>query len=440
MVGVTVAVLGFGGANRQGSRGMQCKQCRLWTCLGCLLICGCSSVGHRDSTSSNYEATRRQLAHEARGGGVRHVSYDEPSDDELSWEDLTPENFGPTVKRLVGNGPNPEAAKQAYAEAESLYNTAVQSRQQQSQANQSQPFVLAAEQYRKAANLWPNSTLEHDALFMLGESLFFADQYPDAEDAYEELLKKYPNSKHIDYVQPRRYAIATYWLSADDADQQRFHEFNLTDGTFPMRDRFGEAVRVLDRVRLDDPTGKAADDATMALGNAFFRREQFVRADEYYTDLRKTFPSSEHQFRAHFLGLKAKLMSYQGPDYSANPLNAAEKLVKQIRRQFPAESQAESVYLDRAAAEVRFKKARREWKLAEHHDRRSEYGAAKFYYRILLKDYADTPLAKKAEQRMREINGLPDVPPQRLSWLVDLFPEDDSDIPMIASDPQQHVR
>jgi outer membrane protein assembly factor BamD (BamD/ComL family) len=415
---------------------MQSKNCWLWACLGSLLTSGCTYFGPRDSTLAAYEATRRQL-NGARGIG-EHETYD-PTPTSLGWKDFSPDNLPSTVNRLAGNGPDPESAKQTYAAAEPLYRAAIEARQRNPDANYVKQFTAAAEQYRSAADQWPNSTLEHDALFLLAESHFFADRYPDAEKVFEELLSKYPNSKYLDKIQPRRFSIAQYWLSMDGADRQKFHEFNLIDASLPTRDRYGQAVRVLDRIRLDDPTGKLADDATMALGNAFFRRSEFLRADEYYSDLRKTFPSSEHQFRAHFLGVKAKLLSYQGPDYSANAINEAEKLVKQILRQFPGDAETEREYLNRAAAEIRYHKAQREWNLAQHYDRRAEFGAAKFYYRALLDEYAGTPFAKESAQRMREIGGLPETPEPRLSWLVDLFPEN-NDAPVLATDPSRQIR
>ena len=38
---------------------------------------------------------------------------------------------------------------------------------------------------------------------------------------------------------------------------------------------------------------------------------------------------SEHQFRAHLLGLKSKLNSYQGPNYSGDALDQAGQLIDQ---------------------------------------------------------------------------------------------------------------
>lgn len=260
---------------------------------------------------------------------------------------------------------------------------------------------------------------------MAGESYFFADHYWDAEESYEMLLKKYQNSKHIDTVQRRRFAIAQYWLALHRENPRAFYELNLFDKSTPLRDAFGHSMRVFDRIRLDDPTGELADDATLALGNAYFAAGKFMKADEYYTDLRKTFPSSEHQFQAHFLGLKSKLEAYQGPDYSAVAIIDAEKLVDQIRKQFPQESQREREYLDREAARIRYLKSERDWLMAQRFDRRAEYGAAKHYYAALIAEYPDTPFGERAEQRIREIGGEPDVPEPPLGWVVAMFPEDD---------------
>ena len=58
---------------------------------------------------------------------------------------------------------------------------------------------------RAAAKGWPDSPLEQDALFQLGESYFFAERYPKANNAYEKLIRKYPNSPHLDKVITRQF-------------------------------------------------------------------------------------------------------------------------------------------------------------------------------------------------------------------------------------------
>lgn len=386
---------------------------------------GCSLFKPRDSALTNYERTRQQLA--AGGSRVEAAQFDEDvEDDGLSASDFSLENLGTTVRKLSGNGPDSVAAKAMYAEALQLYTVAAQQKQQNPQADHRAQFVSAAELFADAAANWPDSELEQDGLHMAGECYFFADYYWKAEDSYEKLLSKYQNSKHIDAVQPRRFAIAQYWLSLHQKAPRAFYEVNFTDKSRPTRDMFGHAMRVFDRIRLDDPTGKLADDATLALGNAYFDAKKFIKADEYYTDLRKTFPSSEHQFKAHFLGMKSKIQAYQGPDYSADALAGAEKLIDQIRKQFPVEAQREREYLDREAATIRYFKSERDWLMAQRFDRRAEYAAARHYYLELTSNYPETPFGQRASQRLGEIGGEPDTPEPPLGWLVAMFPEDDA--------------
>ena len=71
----------------------------------------------------------------------------------------------------------------------------------------------------------------------------------------------------------------------------------------PWRDRHGHALRIYDKIRVDDPTGRLADDATLAAANEHFANGKFQKADDYFTDLRTAYPTSEHQFSAHFLGM-----------------------------------------------------------------------------------------------------------------------------------------
>jgi len=171
-----------------------------------------------------------------------------------------PEQFENSWKTLIGKGVNPQKARELYVEAEGKYQEALRAESDQKQ----DAFAQAAKQFTEASERWPDSALEEDAMFMAGEAYFFADMYPKSNEEWEKLLKKYSNSKHLDAIESRRFAIAQFWLDLHNKDPESFWEFNWMDPTRPTRDTFGNSVRVYDRIRLDDPTGKLADDATLA--------------------------------------------------------------------------------------------------------------------------------------------------------------------------------
>jgi outer membrane protein assembly factor BamD (BamD/ComL family) len=360
---------------------------------------------------------------------TQQASHEEPASEGLTWSDFNPDKLGETAKKLTGQGPNHEQARQIYREADDLFRQALAA----DADKRATIFAVAAPKYAAAAERWPDSALAMDALFASGESYFFADDYPQANTQYEKLIKAFPNNRYLDTVDQRRFLIAKYWLSLNHEHPESFFYYNWFNRERPWRDARGHGLRIFDKIRIDDPTGRLADDATLAAGNEHFARGKFYKADEYYSDLRKAYPTSEHQFLAHFVGLKAKLNCYQGPEYGGTCLDEAEKLVKQIRRQFPQEAEREREYLERAAAEIRYLKAQRLMFLANYYDQRRQYRSAQHYYDQVAQQFSDTPLAQKAGERIAQIGGLPPKPAQVAPWVVALFPESDKVKPLLAA-------
>lgn len=407
------------------------NQAKAWgrvLCAAMLLPClGCASLW-----PSREDDRLEPAPVSGKYGGNAHSIEDPEENKGLSWSDFSFDNLGKTSKKLTGRGPNKELARERYREADDLFRQATSA----PPSRKADIFAMAAPKFMAAADRWPESQLAMDALYMAGECHFFADNYPQANLCYEKLVKAFPNNRYLDAVDKRRFAIAKYWLELNHQSPEPFYYVNWTNKSRPWRDVKGHGLRVYDKIRIDDPTGKLADDATLAIANEHFGSGKFYKADEYYTDLRQAYPTSEHQFLAHFLGVKSKLNSYEGAAYGGTALDEAEKLIKQTRRQFPQEAEKEREYLDKAAAEVRLDKAEQLMHLARFYDNRAEYRAAEHYYARVLKDYRDTPLGAQAETRVAQISGLPAKPEQQLPWLVAMFPESDKLKPILQASEQ----
>ncbi|MFW6171558.1 MAG: outer membrane protein assembly factor BamD [Planctomycetota bacterium] len=398
------------------------------TVLCSATLSGCANFdGHAPSDSSSLLGSSERSSAERRLVSHQSSAADQNSQEgtDSSWQlsDFSPSNIGTTVKELSGRGPDQQVAQELYQEAEDIYNQATAAHGEGLDDETRDMFLKAGNKYVAAAGRWPDSAVAEDALFRAGESMFFADRYVQANEHFEELLEEYPNSRYLDLVGARRFEIAQYWVDLDAADAIAFNPLTWGNKHRPWSDTFGHAIRIYDRMRLDDPTGKLADDATIAAANAYFTQGNYVEADQYYTDLRRNFPSSEHQFMAHYLGIQAKLRGYRGPEYAGEVLDEAEKLVKQIRRQFPGEYRRREEEVEKAYREIRYRQAERQWNLGEYYCFRRQYGAARFYYELVVKEFHDTPFAEKARVKMVEIAGNPRTPPQRLAWLVELFPD-----------------
>jgi len=317
--------------------------------------------------------------------------------------------------------PNREIALASFAEGEKTFNAAAAEQAE----NRTATFRQAVKPYKLAAENAPKTTIEEDALLMIAESHFFADEYVKAAEAYDELIAKYPRTRHLDKIDQRRFATSQHWLKRTKEKGKTSWLPNFTDRQLPASDTFGYATKNFDKIRFDNPTGKLADDATMAAAIANFEKRKFGQADILFSDIRDNFPNSEHQFQAHFLGLKCKQELYRGPDYSGVMLDEGEKIIRQIYKAFPEQARAQHEQLQAVYKDIRLKQATRDYSLAQYYDNRGEFGAAKLYYDNVTKDFKDTNLSLESEDRVNAIRELPETPRESLKWLSDLFPEEE---------------
>ena len=322
--------------------------------------------------------------------------------------DLAPDKVYKDLKKSMGYGPNESIARTAYQEGQALF--------------QQKQYDEAAAKFNTASWRWPDSVLEEDALFMLGESYFFADRYSKAKDAYDNLLKKFTNSRHLDVVVTRQFAIGRYWEQLHMANPHWPVAPNFVDKGQPLFDTFGNAIAAYESVRLHDPVGPLADAAVMATGNAYFRKGRYEDAAYQYDLLRKEYPKSKYQMEAHLLDLQAKQLVYQGPVYEGKTLDDAEEIAKQTLTQFGTKLGPEKERVLQAANRLREEKAQRQWAMGQYYEKKKYYGAARSYYQLVLQEFPSTQTARMAQTRIEEIKDKPDVPVNYFKWLNDLIP------------------
>ena len=354
----------------------------------------------------------------------------------LLLDDLAPGQFGTTWKARVGSPAGESAARQYYSQGQQSYSqgTAALEADSSGTAHQ-QYFIDAANSFRLAGAAYPNSTIEEDAAYFEGESYFFADRYVQANRAFEKLIAHYSGTRHLDNAEQRRYAIAVYWLQI--ADNTKLPA--LSDAKRPKTNVAGEARRVLHRIRIDDPTGKLADDATLALGKAFMQAQRYYEAADTFEDLRKNYPGTKHRFEAHMLELQCRLEGYQGKSYDDTPLRKADDLMKSIVKQFPKESAEHLPYLESQATAIQNQLADRDYSMATYFEGRGENLAAKIYYQEIADRFEHTTLAATVEKQMEKISKLPPRPPQHAKWLIDMFPDPNREKPVIVAGNNEGV-
>ncbi len=386
-------------------------------CCWFSLLVGCQSL--KPKNDSPWDPGKTE-------GDVRLASAKQPADSK-------PTSDVKLMDYLTGNSARGyQAGRDLYQQGDSLFKKAAAEDKENAAAD---TFSSAAKMFAKAVKALPGSALEQDAMFMQAESLFFANRLTDAAETYQLLQKNHPRNRHNDTIAARLFAISQYWIDTAHANEDSWLSVNITDAKRPAYDSKGHAIRVLDQIRYDDPTGKLADDATMAAAAEHFRQGEYEKADEFLTDLRETFTDSDHLFTAHLLGIQAKLQVYAGPAYNGLALREAEKLVTQTRTRFPDRMRERefSDMLAKASAEIAIRRAERlEYRASGYREKRGEYGAAREHYQRLIEQFPNTPQAERARKRIAEIKDLPAKPAKPLGFLEKVFPDKRSKSPSLV--------
>jgi outer membrane protein assembly factor BamD (BamD/ComL family) len=357
--------------------------------------------------------------------------------DRVVFDDLMPGNLGNTVQTRFLGKQDPEEAQRIFAEAQQIYSEAIsQQKLNPTGKEHVASFIKAAKKYRLAASRWPESTVEEDSLFFEGESYFFADAYVESNRAYEKLIALYSGTRYLDKAEQHRFAIARYWLEMAETSGG----LSLNDPRRPRLNLVGEARRILHRIRIDDPTGKFADDATNALADAYFKDKRYADAADTYEDLRRNYPGSSFQYHAHLFELKSRMLSYQGKSYDELPLRKADELMRSIVQQFPEQARKDQEFLAQEATRIRTMLAERDLAMAEYFEGRGENRAAKYYYQQVAENYEDTKLADKVQEQIAEVAAKPPTPPQRGQWLINLFPDQEDETPILKAGNEKIFR
>jgi outer membrane protein assembly factor BamD (BamD/ComL family) len=286
-------------------------------------------------------------------------------------------------------------------------------------------FARAAPGFKSLARKYKDQPVEEDALYYYAECLYQMKDYPSAQDAYEQLFKKYQSTRYMEPVTQHLFEIAKYWLnapkSASDVEMAAYTQGgeaglrnaripppvkftfvpNFFDKTRPTWDTGGQAVRACKSIWTNDPTGPLADDAIMLAATHSLRIGDYREADLNLDMLRTNYPLSEHTEAAYVLGPYVKLRSYQGPEYDPQQLEQARNLAQSALRLYPNLKQRPM--LARQLGEINHQMAERDWRLAQYWMRRGQLKSAAVSCELILQDFPGTQYADKAMELMAKV-------------------------------------
>lgn len=274
--------------------------------------------------------------------------------------------------------------------------------------------------------------IEEDSLYMAAEAQFAQQRYAKAQNSYEELLNRYPSTRHLDKVTRQLFRIARHWLDfSEDIGEQGDVEIqlahaesvatesqpelkqssplsrlpllpNLTDKTRPTFDTHGRGLQALRSIWLHDATGPLADDALMLAANHNLRTRNFVEAARLYSLLRDQYPDSPHLKDAFLLGSYVTLASYQGPAYDGKALEEGRALKEATLQMFPDLTPEERQRLQEEVRTLKEAEVARLWDLVHFYQVKGVDSAVALHCHLIINKFPDSQYTEMARDVLRQ--------------------------------------
>ena len=219
--------------------------------------------------------------------------------------------------------------------------------------------------------------LKAEALLAEARTLAAADRREGAHGAYVEFFDRYPQSPLLPDALRQAFANA-------------FHvaRQSLAPGVQAVRD-------LLNRFPREDFSGEQA----FALGELFFRDEQYEVASAEFDVVRREYPRTPWaEASLYRIGLCA-FRRFKGIDYDPRPLDDARRHLERFLLDHPNSTLAPEA--KQTLDEVKGLQARKTMAVADYYDARGRRRAARFMYESVAKEYPGTEPASVSRETLK---------------------------------------
>ncbi len=273
-------------------------------------------------------------------------------------------------------------------------------------------FAESEQQFSKIAKDRKGTPWGETALYYLAESQFQREKYVDAHDSFEKLYNTYPATDYREKLVSREFAIAQLWNLQSDPDAPKdklLPWYRRFDGGLPIIDTSGYALKALEHVRHNDPTGELADDAAIQIADYYMKHHDYESAAIYYDQFITEYTKSPFLQKVQHASIDARLKAYLGPEYDASGLEKARDLVRKTLDTFP-EQQASYDGLYHTLDVINNAEAEKTFVTASYYKRVKKIASAEFYFGKIPQRWPGSPWAAKAKVELAQLAKMPRTP------------------------------
>jgi outer membrane protein assembly factor BamD len=258
-------------------------------------------------------------------------------------------------------------------------------------------YEQAGVAYRMLVKTWPLSPNAAEAQYRFACCLI---EFGDAIKAFKELQKtieNYPDTPYFNEILTKQYEIGNMFLAGE-----RLRVWSIP--TFPSMDK---TVEIYETVIKNGPYSDIAPLAQMKIGFAREKQKKYKEAVEAYENLIRKYPSSDLVDDAQFQIGFAYMSAARAADYDQTATRRSITAFGDYLTRYPKSEKVEQAQTN--ITKLRAEQARGLFNIARWYDYKEESTSAVIYYNEVIQKHPESDLAKRAKERVEQLNGGPDL-------------------------------
>ncbi|MCX5758603.1 MAG: outer membrane protein assembly factor BamD [Candidatus Hydrogenedentes bacterium] len=238
--------------------------------------------------------------------------------------------------------------------------------------------------------------------FLRGEIRMAEEKWVPAAKEFQQVISKYPGTSLYDKAIAKQYEIGDKLYAQGEAKMKKsfLHRFKKRP--------FKKAIEVYSMVIHNQPFTDAAAEAQYKVGLCHQTRKDYTEATFEYKRVIEDYSSSDWVDKACYGLATCYCASARRAEYDQGPSKLAVEAIDDFKRRYPGDERIKD--LDEKRSVMRGRIASQHVQTAQYYEKRRNFEAARIYYELVTRDFADTPLAEKA-QRWLTKNPTPEPSP-----------------------------
>lgn len=245
----------------------------------------------------------------------------------------------------------------------------------------------ARREFRKLIQHYPKALEASEGQYYLGLIDDAQDNLYEAFLAYQKVIDKYPFSERIQEIIERQYKIGEAFL---EGKRRKALGVNL-----PVEN---PAIEIFTRVIENSTYGPHAASAQYKLGLALKSLLRYYEAEEAFNKVITNYPNSEWVAPAKFQIASCRAAVSHGAEYDQGAAKEAEQKFEEFIKEHPEANLSKEA--QNSLTQLRENDAKSKYQIGLFYEKQKANPAAKIYYNDVIANYAGSPWAAKALERM----------------------------------------